>query len=224
MRATQSPTRGRDQKLSIDATPTVFVVDDDLSVRESLETRIRVEGWRSATFASAQDFLAWPRALAPSCLILDVSLPDLNGLDLQGMLAPDRADMPIIFITGYGDVPTTVRAMKAGATEFLTKPFDDEVLIQAIRKALERSASLLAQETELHTLQLRHASLSRREREVMSLVVKGLLNKQVAAELGISEITVKAHRGQVMRKISATSLADLVNIAAKLSEVRISAT
>jgi FixJ family two-component response regulator len=223
MRAMQNPTQGRGQKLGIDTTPTVFVVDDDPSVRESLETRIRVEGWRSATFASAQDFLAWPRAFAPSCLILNVSLPDMTGLDLQGMIAADRTYVPIIFITGYSDVPTTVRAMKAGATEFLTKPLDDEVLMQAIREALQRSASLLAQETELHALQRRYATLSRREREVMSLVVKGLLNKQVAAELGISEITVKAHRGQVMRKMSANSLADLVIIAAKLSQVRISA-
>lgn len=222
MRALQRTIQGRDQKLSIDTTPTVFVVDDDLSVRESLETRIQVEGWRSAAFGSAQEFLAWPRPVAPSCLILDISLPDLNGLDLQGMLAADRTNMPIIFITGYVDVPTTVRAMKAGATEFLTKPFDDEVLIQAIKKALERSACLLAKETELHALQLRYATLSRREREVMSLVIKGLLNKQVAAELGISEITVKAHRGQVMRKMSAASLADLVIIAAKMSQVRIS--
>ena len=198
------------------ATPIVFVVDDDVSVRESLELLISSAGWQPETFVSAQEFLSHPRALAPSCLLLDVNLPDLNGLDLQQRVAADRIDMPIIFITGYGDVPMTVRAMKAGAIEFLTKPFSDEVLLDAIRHAIERSHTALDREAELQTLRDRHASLSRREQEVMALVVSGLLNKQVGGELGISEITVKAHRGQVMRKMKAGSLADLVTMAARL--------
>lgn len=198
------------------ASPIVFVVDDDVSVRESLEALIRYEGWQPETFASAQEFLARPRAIAPSCLILDVSLPDLNGLDLQKRIAADRIDMPIIFITGYGDVPMTVQAMKAGAVEFLTKPFGDEVLLNAIRNAIERSCTTLDREAELKTLQDRYASLSRRELEVMALVVSGLLNKQIGFKLGISEITVKAHRGKVMQKMEANSLAGLVTIAARL--------
>jgi FixJ family two-component response regulator len=198
------------------ATPIVFVVDDDVSVRESLEALIRCAGWQPKTFASAQEFLSRPRVLAPSCLVLDVTLPDLNGLDLQKRVAVDRTDMPIIFITGYGDVPMTVQAMKAGAVDFLTKPFGDEVLLSAIRHAIELSHTALRREAGIRALQACYASLSRRERQVMVLVVSGLLNKQVGGELGISEITVKAHRGKVMRKMKAGSLAELVNIAARL--------
>jgi FixJ family two-component response regulator len=198
------------------ATPIVFVVDDDVSVRESLELLIRCAGWQPETFASAHEFLSSPRVLAPSCLVLDVTLPDLNGLDLQKRVAVDRNDMPIIFITGYGDVPMTVQAMKAGAVEFLMKPFADDVMLSAIRHAIERSHIALRHEAELRALRGSYASLSRREREVMALVVSGLLNKQAGGELGISEITVKAHRGKVMRKMQAGSLADLVNMAAKL--------
>lgn len=196
--------------------PIVFVVDDDISVRESLELLIRHEGWQPETFATAEAFLARPQVAVPSCLVLDVTLPDLNGLDLQHRIAADRVEMPIIFITGYGDVPMTVRAMKAGAVEFLTKPFGDEVLLAAIRSAIARSAVALKEETEMRLLRGRHASLSPREREVMALVVSGLLNKQVGGELGISEITVKAHRGRMMQKMQAASLADLVGMAAKL--------
>ena len=203
-----------------DAIPTVFVVDDDISVRESLELLIRCAGWQAETFPSAQEFLSRPRVLAPSCLVLDVGLPDLNGLDLQKRVAADRSDMPIIFITGYGDVPMTVQAMKAGAVEFLTKPFGDEVLLRAIRNALERSRTALSDEAETRALRESYASLSRREREVMALVVSGRLNKQVGGQLGISEITVKAHRGRVMRKMKADSLADLVKMAASLRLAR----
>ena len=199
-----------------DAIPTVFVVDDDISVRESLELLIRCAGWQAETFPSAQEFLSRPRVLAPSCLVLDVGLPDLNGLDLQKRVAADRSDMPIIFITGYGDVPMTVQAMKAGAVEFLTKPFGDEVLLGAIRNAIERSRTALSHEADTRALRDCYASLTPREREVMALVVSGLLNKQVGGELGISEITVKAHRGHAMRKMKAGSLADLVNMAARL--------
>lgn len=198
------------------AQPIVFVVDDDVSVRESLELLIGNEGWQPKTFASAQEFLNSPCAVVPSCLLLDISLPDLNGLELQKRVAVERTEMPIIFITGYGDVPKTVQAMKAGAVEFLTKPFHDEVLLTAIQHALERSRLALVQQTEVQSLRSRHSSLTLREREVMALVVSGLLNKQVGGELGISEITVKAHRGQVMQKMKAKSVADLVKMAGKL--------
>ena len=198
------------------ATPIVFVVNDDVSVRESLELLIRSAGWQPETFASAQEFLARPPVFAPSCLVLDVNLPDLNGLDLQKRVAADRIDMPIIFITGYGDVPMTVQAMKAGAVEFLTKPFGDDVLLSAIASAIERSRAALQQQAAVQALQAHYATLSQREREVMALVVSGLLNKQIAGELRISEITVKAHRGKVMRKMKAGSLADLVKMAAGL--------
>ncbi|HZD85799.1 MAG TPA: response regulator [Gemmatimonadaceae bacterium] len=199
-----------------DATPVVFVVDDDVSTRDSLELLIRSQGWQPQTCTCAQEFLACPRVLAPSCLILDVYLPDLSGLDLQKRIAVDRNDMPIIFITGYADVPMSVKAMKGGAVEFLTKPFGDDVMLSAVRNALERSRTALSQEAEIRALRDSYASLSRREREVMRLVVFGKLNKQVGGELGISEITVKAHRGRVMRKMKAGSLPDLVNMAARL--------
>ena len=198
------------------ATSVVFIVDDDVSVRESLELMIRNEGWQPETFASAQEFLDRPRALTQSCLILDISLPGLSGLDLQKRVADERADMPIIFITGHGDVPKTVQAMKAGAIEFLTKPFSDEMLLTAVRQALERSRIALGNEADMQKLRSRYASLTSRERQVMALVVSGLLNKQVGGELGISEVTVKAHRGKVMQKMKADSLADLVNMASRL--------
>lgn len=196
--------------------PTVFIVDDDVSVRESLAALIQFAGWQTETFASGQGFLARPRTLSPSCLVLDVSLPDLNGLELQKVVAEDRSAMPIIFITGYGDVPMTVKAMKAGAVEFLTKPVDTDALLNAIRDALEQSFATLDQESATQSLRDRYASLSTREREVMALVVSGLGNKQVGFKLGISEITVKAHRGKVMRKMNVDSLADLVKVAVRL--------
>jgi len=200
--------------------PIVFVVDDDLSVRESLELLIRSEGWQPETFQEAGGFLTRPRPLVPSCLILDLALPDLSGLELQEMIAQERAEMPIIFISGCGDIPTTVRAMKAGAVDFLVKPFGSDVLLRAIREGLNRSRVALDRAVELESLRNCYRSLTHRERQVMALVVSGLLNKQVGAELGISEITVKAHRGQVMRKMKADSLADLVRMAASLRPSR----
>jgi FixJ family two-component response regulator len=194
----------------------VFVVDDDISVRESLEAFIASAGWQPEVFASAQEFLPRPRPSCASCLLLDVSLPDLNGLELQKLIAEERPDMPIIFITGRGDIPMTVQAMKAGAFEFLTKPYTPEVLLHAIEGALERSRAAMTDQASLRSLRNRAASLSPREREVMTLVVRGQLNKQIGGALGISEITVKAHRGRVMRKMRARSLPELVNIAARL--------
>ena len=216
-----SPTASRSVEVlpMQDATSIVFVVDDDVSVRESLELLLRTAGWRAETFASAQEFLGRPHPAVASCLVLDVTLPGLSGLDLQKRLA-ERTDMPIIFITGHGDVPMTVQAMKAGAAEFLTKPFKDDVLLEAIRSAVERSRAALRLDSEMRALKDCYASLTPREREVMALVVSGLLNKQVGGELGISEITVKAHRGQVMRKMKADSLPSLVTMAARLRAVR----
>jgi FixJ family two-component response regulator len=200
----------------ISATPIVFVVDDDPSVREALESLIVQAGWRAQVFESARTFLSFPRASAPSCLVLDVSLPGLNGLELQSLIAGDRIDMPIIFITGHADVPMTVKAMKAGAVEFLTKPVAEDVLINAIGSAIARSRLTLDQESESQALRSLYAKLTPRERDVMTLVVRGLLNKQVGGELGMAEITVKAHRGQIMRKMKAATFADLVNMGARL--------
>jgi FixJ family two-component response regulator len=196
--------------------PTVVVVDDDISVRESLESLIKEEGWQCALFESAQGFLAQLPTVVPSCLILDVNLPDLSGLDIQQRVTDEKSSIPIIFITGYGDIPTSVRAMKAGAAEFLTKPLDDEILIAAIRGAVLRGQANLEREDARRQLQKRYDSLTKREREVMNLVVKGLMNKQVGFELDISEITVKAHRGRVMEKMHATTFVDLVNMAGRL--------
>lgn len=196
-------------------TPIVFVVDDDVSIRDSLQMLITTAGWRAEVFASAHEFLDREPQFSPSCLVLDMSLPDLSGLEVQQRIA-DRTDIPIIFITGHGDIPMTVQAMKAGAVEFLTKPFGSHVLLKAIESALERSRTSLAEEASLKAVRLRYESLSARERAVMGLVVRGHLNKQVGGELGISEITVKAHRGHLMRKMQARTLADLVNMAVRL--------
>jgi FixJ family two-component response regulator len=196
--------------------PVVLVVDDDISVRESLELLLRNKSLDVETFVSAQELLNCPPKTVPSCLLLDISLPGLNGLDLQKRLAVERYEMPIIFITGHGDIPKSVQAMKAGAVEFLTKPFSDEILLNAVRNALIRSRALLERSAEIRALKARYSCLAARERDVMALVVIGLPNKQVGGELGISEITVKAHRGSLMRKMKAESLAELVNIAARL--------
>jgi FixJ family two-component response regulator len=203
-----------------DDQPTVFVVDDDVSVRESLEALFRLSGWRARAYASAEAFLACPVARAfggIGCLVLDISLPDLDGLDLQALVAPERSELPIIFITGHGDIPKSVRAMKAGAMEFLTKPFDNKALVEAVAMAHERSRVAGRESSELRVLQDRFATLSPREREVMALVVTGLLNKQVGGKLGVSEITIKRHRGRVMEKMQARSLAALVKFSERLN-------
>jgi FixJ family two-component response regulator len=205
-----------ESSVALHTLPVVFVVDDDVSVRESLELLIRHEGWRVETFVSAQDFLDRPRSLAAGCLVLDIAMPGLNGLELQKRVVAERPEMPIIFITGHGDIPMTVQAMKAGAVEFLTKPISNDALLQAIRKAIERSVAWLGRDARLRALKDRYARLTVREREVMALVVEGLPNKQVADELGISEVTVKAHRGSMMRKMTARSLPELVNLAMHL--------
>ena len=199
-----------------DSKPTVIVVDDDVSTREGLESLLHAAGWSVRSFASATEFLSWRAPPGPSCLLLDVGLPDLSGLDEQDRIAGERPELPIIFITGYGDVPMTVRAMKAGAAEFLTKPLAEETLLPAIERAIELSRTAVDEQDDHRKLLTRYQSLSPRERQVMTLVVSGLLNKQVGWELGISEITVKAHRGRVMEKMEAGSFADLVKKSERL--------
>jgi FixJ family two-component response regulator len=216
IKSPQSPGAKLSSRRIEPSSPIVFVIDDDISVRESLELLIRKQGWQPKIFSSGQEFLESTRVLVPNCLLLDLSLPGLNGLDLQKRIVTERAEMPIIFITGHGDVPKSVEAMKGGAAEFLTKPLNHEVLLGAIRQSLERSRLALARQAELQTLRNRYASLTAREREVMAWIVSGLLNKQVGGQMDIAESTVKAHRGQVMQKMKADSLADLVKIAAKL--------
>lgn len=211
-------------RLTSHSAPIVFVVDDDISMRESLELLFLSAGWQVATFGSAHDFLRQPRVVAPSCLVLDVALPDINGLELQKRLMIDRADLPIIIVTGYGDVPMAVEAMKSGALEFFMKPFRSTAILDAVGRALERSRELLTEAAELRSLEARHALLTRREREVMTLIAAGRMNKQAAVALGISEITVKAHRGRVMRRMQAGSLAELVMMAERLQHDRTTVT
>jgi FixJ family two-component response regulator len=209
--ATESVRRGR----LAGVTGTVFVVDDDISMRESVKRLIRAAGWQPETFASAEEFLSHPRTAIPCCLVLDLTLPGRSGLELQQELA-GRRDIPIIFVTGCGDVPTTVQAMRAGAVEVLTKPFKEDVLLDAISAAIDRSSAAIRDHSTLQAMRNCYSSLTPREQQVMALVVSGLLNKQVGGELGISEATVKAHRGQVTRKMKADSLPDLVNMASRL--------
>ncbi|WP_158932489.1 response regulator transcription factor [Acidisphaera sp. S103] len=198
------------------STPVVFIVEDDELMRESINSLIRSVGWKAKTFGSALDFLSYPRAVGPNCLVLDINLPESSGLDLQKRVAGERTEMPIIFVTGSGDVPTAVRAMKAGAIEFLIKPFRDDVLLEAIQQAIVSSRATIDAAAEMSDLQGRFVSLNAREREVMTLVITGLLNKQVAGELGLSEITIKTYRGRAMKKMKARSFAELVNMAASL--------
>jgi FixJ family two-component response regulator len=209
--------RARRKPLVSDVVPTVFIVDDDVSVRESLEEMILNEGWHPVVFSTAEGFLSYPRAKVPSCLVLDVNLPELNGLDVQALLSADRLAMPIIFITGYGDIPMSVKAMRAGAFEFLEKPFSDEVLLSVIRHAIDESNVAVSADFEVLDLERKYTAMSPREQEVMALVVSGMMNKQIGAKLGISEITVKSHRGRVMRKMNAESLASLIGMSARLA-------
>ena len=194
----------------------IAIVDDDPWVRDGLQRLIRSAGWRAETFASAQDFLSRPGTEEPSCLVLDLQLPGLSGLDLQKRMAEVGLEIPIVFLTGHGDIPASVQAMKAGAVEFLTKPVDDQKLLQAIQEAIERDRRTREQHAEVRELRDRYESLTPREQEVMQQVVSGLLNKQIAAELNITEVTVKFHRGHIMRKMRADSLADLVRMAESL--------